>query len=497
MKPAKCSIVDLLSFKFDIQYIREFMKIKSGLLVALFLGLSTIASAQSMTKASAPDMVVKNLYAAHNADRGPFFQTKNRALVDKYFTKDFADLIWNDAVAAGGEVGALGFDPLYHAQDTQIVAFKIGKPMYGEGNLDVADVPVTFKNMGHAETILFRLERSAARVWKISDIYYPAAETPNSSLKSTYSYALNESEGSAAPAPDQTSGIRGIDFLNYSYQTSVCSKDVGLPKTVNVRGGKFKDRDNNFFEVSKDDTAYGDVNGDGGEDAVVLIRCGSGAGTLRAFEVHAYSLQNGQAKLLARLDSTDVESDYKKSYTNGIIFYAGETAPKIVDGHLIVEALADGSFAWPENTAAFDYQLSGGKFVLRGKPTQSKRADDSLVTDGTFKGTLHAGKADSYMVYVGEESGDFAAFCFANDSEAGRAILAACKDGETCEFTGKVDQGIECKVDKETQEVLSASGRILSVKSAKSLSSASGHTPKKTPAASNKATSRPTGEIND
>jgi hypothetical protein len=77
------------------------------------------------------------------------------------------------------------------------------------------------------------------------------------------------------------------------------------------------------------------------------------------------------------------------------------------------------------------------------------------------------------MVYVGEESGDFAAFCFANDSAAGRAISAACQDGDTCEFTGTVDQGIECKVDRETRKVLSASGRILSVKSAKSLSSTS------------------------
>jgi hypothetical protein len=488
VKIAKCSIVYALSLKFDTQHRREFMKIKSGLLVALFLGLSTIVSAQSKAKTSTPDAVVKDLYAAHNADRGPFFQTKNRALVDKYFTKDFADLIWNDAVAAGGEVGALGFDPLYNAQDIRIVAFKIGKPMYGEGNLDVADVPVTFKNMGHAETILFRLERSAARVWKISDIYYPSSEAPNSSLKSTYNYALNGPDGGGAPAPDQTSGIRGVDFLNYSFQTSVCSEDVGLPKTVKVRDGKFKDSDKNFFEVAKDETAYGDVNGDGSEDAVVLIRCGGGAGTLRAFEVHAYSLQNGQAKLLAQLNSTAVESDYKKSYPDGIIFYAGETGPKIVDGHVIVEALSDGSFAWPENTATFDYQLSGGKFVLRGKPAQSKRADASLVTDGTFKGTLHAGKAESYMVYVGEQSGDLAAFCFANDSEAGRAILAACKDGETCEFTGKVDQGQECKVDKETQKVLSGSGRVLSVTSVKSLSPKSSGKTVKAPAVSNMAT---------
>jgi hypothetical protein len=137
-----------------------------------------------------PDAIVKDLYAAQKAGSSPFFQTKSRALVDKYFTKDFADLIWKDAVAAQGEVGAIGFDPLYNAQDTEITAFKIGKPMYGEGNLEVADVPVTFKNMGKDETVLFRLERNSQKIWKVGDIYYPSNPKSSSSLKDILSNAL-------------------------------------------------------------------------------------------------------------------------------------------------------------------------------------------------------------------------------------------------------------------------------------------------------------------
>ena len=346
------------------------MRIKIVLLTALMSAFSSIGFAQSGIM---PDVIVKNLYAAQKAGSSPFFQTKSRALVDRYFTKDFADLIWKDAVAAKGEVGAIGFDPLYNAQDTKITAFKIGKPMYGEGNLEVADVPVTFKNMGKDETVLFRLERNSQKIWKIGDIYYPSNPESSSSLKDILASALNSSGGNTASQSNTASGIRSINFLNYSYQGSVCSEDAGLPKTVKVRNGKFRDRDSNFFEVAKQEIVYGDVNGDGSEDAVVLIRCGSAAGTLRAFEVHAYSFQNGQAKLLARLDSTGVESDYRKTYTDGTLFYAGEHGPKIVKGHVIVQALADGSFAGPENVATFDYQLSGGKFVLSGKPTRTKR----------------------------------------------------------------------------------------------------------------------------
>ena len=175
------------------------MGIKIVLLTALFLAFGSIGYAQSKTAAIAPNVIVKNLYAAQKAGSGPFFQTKSRALVDKYFAKDFADLIWKDAVAAQGEVGAIDFDPLYNAQDTKITAFKIGKPMYGEGNLDLADVPVTFKNMGKDETVLFRLERNRQKVWRISDIYYPSNPESSSSLKDILAGALNAPEGNTAP----------------------------------------------------------------------------------------------------------------------------------------------------------------------------------------------------------------------------------------------------------------------------------------------------------
>ncbi len=139
------------------------------------------AAANSQT--AAPDRIVKNLYAAQKAGTGPFFQHRSRRAVDRFFTGSFADLIWKDTKVARGEVGTIDFDPLFNAQDERITAFKIGAPEYGEGNAEVADVPVTFKNMGKAETVLFRLERSAEKGWKISDIYYPSNPEYAPSLK--------------------------------------------------------------------------------------------------------------------------------------------------------------------------------------------------------------------------------------------------------------------------------------------------------------------------
>ena len=88
--------------------------------------------------------------------------------------------------------------------------------------------------------------------------------------------------------------------------------------------------------------------------------------------------------------------------------------------------------------------------------------------EGDAEGELQVGKTESVILYFGEESGDYAGYCFANDSEAGKAILAACKDRQQCKVTGTIDGSAPCKVPGLEAD-LSASGRINAVKSVKSL----------------------------
>jgi hypothetical protein len=151
------------------------MKIKMVLLT-LFLAFSSVEFAQSKTKAIAPNVIVKNLYAAQKAGSGPFFQTKNRALVDKYFTKSLGDLIWKDAVTAQGEVGAIDFDPLYGSQDPQITDFTIMETGWGGdskfGPADEAVVQVTFKDSGKERMVSFQFKQGKDKNWKIYDVHY-------------------------------------------------------------------------------------------------------------------------------------------------------------------------------------------------------------------------------------------------------------------------------------------------------------------------------------
>ena len=158
------------------------MKIKIISLFVCLLAFASVGFAQSKTTATAPDMVVKNLYAAHKANKSPFFQTKNRTLVNQYFAKDFADMIWKDAVDAKGEVGAIDFDPLYNSQDPQITNFVVQKPRE-DGGPNNAFVKVTFKNYGKAEWVDYELQRDTGKPWKITGIYYRDGEDLASYLR--------------------------------------------------------------------------------------------------------------------------------------------------------------------------------------------------------------------------------------------------------------------------------------------------------------------------
>ncbi len=114
-----------------------------------------------------PEKLVAELYKAHDAQKGPFFQ-KDRARIDKYFTKQLGDLVYRDATAPEDGIGAIGSDPLYDAQDVEIKNFAVGNGVVDGAK---ATVNVTFSNFGEKKTVVFSLVDTAG-AWRISDIKY-------------------------------------------------------------------------------------------------------------------------------------------------------------------------------------------------------------------------------------------------------------------------------------------------------------------------------------
>ncbi len=138
------------------------------LLTLLLLFVSCGLTLQSADKAATPDALVAELYKSEKKKASPFFQDKNRALVDHYFSKELGDLLWKDTIDSKGEVGALNGDPLYDAQDMEIKDFVIHPAKTEEGKTTVL---VTFANFKEKKSITFHCVQQGG-VWKISDIQY-------------------------------------------------------------------------------------------------------------------------------------------------------------------------------------------------------------------------------------------------------------------------------------------------------------------------------------
>lgn len=184
--------------------------------------------------------------------------------------------------------------------------------------------------------------------------------------------ASNKPSNADAAKNTAASGIRSVDFLNHTYESTICAEDLGIAGTIKVSKGKFKDGDN-YYNVKDNNFMYADANGDGREDAVVTIDCGSTAGTLRSFEIHLFSFEDGKAKRLAALDSTQVTEDYTKHFPDGYVFQIPQNGVTVDnDGTLVVDVMTDGSFAMPANISTFIYKLSGDKFDLTAKPKKRK-----------------------------------------------------------------------------------------------------------------------------
>jgi Protein of unknown function (DUF3828) len=138
------------------------------ILIALFAMLPSLQAQSKATPKLNPSTLISDLYEAHNQKRGPFFQTRSRARLYKYFEKDLADLIWKDATTSKNEVGVINGDPLYDAQDMEIKNFAIANARNEEGR---TVVDVTFENFGEKKKITFVIV-SGTQGWRIHDIVY-------------------------------------------------------------------------------------------------------------------------------------------------------------------------------------------------------------------------------------------------------------------------------------------------------------------------------------
>ena len=178
---------------------------------------------------------------------------------------------------------------------------------------------------------------------------------------------------SAAQTKPPVNDIRKVDFLNFTYNPTQCSQEYGrqgIGRIVNVKDGEFKNK-SVYFSVMSDKIIYADLTGDGKEEAIVPIDCGSMGANFSRSEVNVFTLENGHAALLAATNDKSMERDYRANYPDADGYWGiNENGIKANNGNLQIEVMVDGPHAQPKYIATLEYGLTGKMLKLKGKPAR-------------------------------------------------------------------------------------------------------------------------------
>jgi hypothetical protein len=165
--------------------------------------------------------------------------------------------------------------------------------------------------------------------------------------------------------------IHSVDFKNFTYAPFCISDEA---ENVTVKDGEFSREtqedgyvDRYYFSVFG--ISYGDLNGDGRDEAVVLASCNTG-GTGNFSEGFVYKMAAGKPVLAARIPGGDRA-------------YGGLHAARVENGLLVVESNdvgAMGGACCPEFRITTRYKLVGGKIVQQGAARRAELYPSTRVT---------------------------------------------------------------------------------------------------------------------
>ena len=160
-------------------------------------------------------------------------------------------------------------------------------------------------------------------------------------------------------------GIRTVDFNNFTYPADLLNGS-GARGTLTLRNGTFAFEDKaNYVKVEcgHRKVVYGDLTGDGQDEAVVTLWCSTG-GTGFFTEAYVYAMQNGHAKLLTSLAGGDRgdQGIYRVSIANQQL--------------MIVRGDVTEGVCCPDRFTETAYKWNGKSFVVQGVRRFSGNSED-------------------------------------------------------------------------------------------------------------------------
>jgi hypothetical protein len=168
----------------------------------------------------------------------------------------------------------------------------------------------------------------------------------------------------AAPAFSQQPGssIHSVDFANFTYPWTAGLAIRGGTKSFSLRDGKrpeVRDASEHVVEIGVylEEVIYGDVTGDGGEEAIVIMSIVTGVSAMPG-QVYIYTSRGDGPKLLWHFATGDrADNGFRKVY--------------IDHGNLVVELNGPKRFSeglcCPVRFTRTRYQWRGGRFRQKGR----------------------------------------------------------------------------------------------------------------------------------
>ena len=218
--------------------------------------------------------------------------------------------------------------------------------------------------------------------------------------------------------------IRKVDFKNFTY-SAYCIGN--RPQNIKVKDGEYsseKQEDGwvDRFSFTVFATAFGDVNGDGSDDAITLTSCNTG-GTGNFSEGMVYSMKAGKPAVIARIPGGD-RAD------------GGLRSARVEKGLLVVESNEEGpegGLCCPQFIITRKYKVVAGKLVQQGKPLKESidRTERVRFDPGTSSATFTAyvPGSESKKFVVGARAGQTLTVTV-NGDQAGVRLLSPAEHNE-------------------------------------------------------------------
>jgi len=222
--------------------------------------------------------------------------------------------------------------------------------------------------------------------------------------------------------------IRKVDFKNFTYTPS-CTGEK--PDRVTVKDGELsrekqeKDYvDRFYFKIFQ--VTYGDVTGDGADDAVVLSVCNTG-GTGNFSEGWVYSMKNGKPAIVAEIPGGDRAE-------------GGLRSARVENGLLVIESNdpgQNGGACCPQVVVTTKTRVSNGKLMTVGK---EERRD--LFPKQRVSFARGASSADVELTIPSDE---------------GKRLIIGARAGQTLEVTVS-NEKISAQLEDDAQTTDSPNG---------------------------------------